>query len=80
MGCATWPDEPIYAKCVDCGEPTTPITNATSDLLDADEARSRLSHAEFEEYYARREALRNRGELEDAERAAERLADELGEG
>jgi hypothetical protein len=56
LGCASWPDELIYGKCLDCGEPTTRYSNLTP--MDADEAKSAFSHAQFEEYYARRCRLR----------------------
>lgn len=51
IGCESWPDEPIFAKCPICGETTRryrglkPLSNA--------EAQSVLLNAEFETYYAR---------------------------
>ena len=52
IGCETWPDEAVYARCPVCGEETTRYKRVTP--LDADEARSILLHAEFEKYYEKR--------------------------
>lgn len=51
LGCETWPDEPLYAKCLECGEPTTRYRNVHP--IDHEEAQSRLLHQQFEMYYER---------------------------
>lgn len=56
LGCESWPDEPIYSTCPACGEPTTRATNLTP--LEPEAAQHFLLQAQFEEYYARRCALR----------------------
>lgn len=59
MGCATWPDEALYSKCPECGETTDRFRNAGDDLLDNDEAKSRLLRAQFLVYYERWDAQRD---------------------
>jgi hypothetical protein len=56
IGCATWPDKPLYSRCPECGEQTRRFSNAKDDLLDDDEAERRLLHAEFERYYEKYDA------------------------
>lgn len=51
IGCESWPDKPLYAKCPVCGEETRRISNINS--LSDDEAQSILLHTEFERYYQR---------------------------
>lgn len=52
MGCETWPDDDDYARCPQCGEPTTRYRDVHP--LDADDARSKRLHIEFERFYAER--------------------------
>ena len=56
LGCESWPDEPIYSTCPACGEATKQYTNLTP--LDPEDAQRFLLLAQFEEFYARRCALR----------------------
>jgi hypothetical protein len=52
LGCESWPDESDYARCPQCGEPTSRY----SDLypLSSEEARSKKLHIEFERFYEAR--------------------------
>lgn len=54
--CESWPDEPIYTKCPQCGETTERFNNLVP--MDPDEARSILLHEQFKAYYERRCARR----------------------
>ena len=49
IGCEDWPDKPEYAVCAICGERTTRTRNLSP--LPEDEARSKVAHLKFEEYY-----------------------------
>lgn len=78
IGCETWPDDVLYARCPTCGEDTTRYKNVSP--LDPDEARSLLLHAEFERYYEKRCTRRGipvEGPLPDADEAR-RLVASLG--
>lgn len=52
MGCATWPDEPIYGKCAVCGEEAKRCSNVQP--MDPEEARSAKLHYEFGRYCEKR--------------------------
>lgn len=52
LGCYTWPDKQLYARCAICGEPTERYSNL--DPVDEEEAKSILLHLEFEKYYEKR--------------------------
>lgn len=56
IGCETWPDQPIFAKCPECGEKTGRFRNL--EPMDVDEAHSIVRHKAFEHYYERRCAQR----------------------
>lgn len=52
MGCETWPDKQIYAKCPQCGEPTTRYRDVYP--LPDDEAETILVSEQFKAYYEKR--------------------------
>lgn len=54
--CESWPDEPIYSKCPQCGEQTKRFNNL--EPMPSAEAKSILLHKQFETYYERRCARR----------------------
>lgn len=56
MGCESWPDEALYARCPICGEKTRRGPNGNP--LSTEDAVRKLSFIEFETYYARYCALR----------------------
>lgn len=49
IGCESWPDELIYQKCPECGEPTERISNLSP--IHPEEGRSILRHKAFERFY-----------------------------
>jgi hypothetical protein len=55
LGCESWPNQELYAKCPYCGEETKAYTGLSP--LTEDEAASILRRQEFERYYARYCAL-----------------------
>lgn len=56
IGCESWPDMALFAKCPICGERTTRYTNLVP--LPLDEAMSLYKHAEFEKHYEKHCAQR----------------------
>lgn len=56
IGCESWPNQELYARCPICGEATKVYTNLRP--LSEKEAASILSHKEFEVYYERYCALK----------------------
>lgn len=90
MGCETWPDDALYARCPECGEKTDRFKNAGRDLLGDHEAASKLLRIQFEKFYERWDARRDprrveadapaidvEGNLARSRADAERLASEL---
>lgn len=49
LGCESWPDEPVFQKCPECGGPTKRWKNL--DPIDHDEAESIAKHKAFERFY-----------------------------
>lgn len=52
LGCESWPDDVLYKRCPECGEPTTRYSNLRP--MPRDEARSILLHKEFDKFYEKR--------------------------
>lgn len=56
-----WPANATFSTCPECGERTSPMSNASP--IPASEAKSRMAHADFHRRYAKREDDRRvRGE------------------
>lgn len=61
--CSTnWPPTGEFAVCPECGDNSSPMGQAVP--IDVAVAVSRKRHAEFERFYAEREAARMAAELE----------------
>lgn len=60
-----WPNANRYGTCPECEGRTDPMSNGNP--LDEETARSRALHAEFERYYAKREADREAREKRERE-------------
>lgn len=53
MGCESWPDEPIFATCSHCGEPTRRISNGEPTIT-VEEAKVLKLYDLFDRFYERR--------------------------